>query len=491
MIISNCPRCHEAFRVPSTGSIPDDGFGRCPWCHETFPIADVLSRLPPQLEILSADGEPWKFESAPKKVVAGLEPIESSRPFSTLSLAQASARDTATDFEVDDELVDIADEKTVHGSITDTIVDDDWQQGHMAEAPITIPGDPYTTLDGSAPSPLHSMNVSSKGSVRSRRKGSGIGTLVGIVLGGLASVPIAGLLLMMLGKTPDWGFWPFDGQSQGFSSIRAATPLSPAESDREETTSTDTPLRFNRESSPSTSTTDDPARSAAAQIASDSTGDDLTSSSQDSGISLVEAPTNDDGDDSVSAQSANSPSEETRVTVEEPNSTAMDLSTTGLSPASPPSTDQLKTVDRDESERLSDKAFQQLEAMLLYEGPEFERNRRLSVTYQTIASAASSLAPPGDSLKSLAAKIASSPIRDELKSAGWNWLHMPSRAVDGIALIGRTSVTDQGAFLTLEGADTIALEWHQPIPDQLEVLVLGVLPQQGKRLFVVHVEPIP
>ena len=57
MITSNCPRCQEGFRVP-IGTMPDGAYAMCPWCHETFPLAEVLDRLPPQLQILTADGEP-------------------------------------------------------------------------------------------------------------------------------------------------------------------------------------------------------------------------------------------------------------------------------------------------------------------------------------------------------------------------------------------------------------------------------------------------
>jgi hypothetical protein len=527
MIISNCPRCHEGFRVPAS-SLPDDSYGRCPWCHETFPITDVLYRLPPQLEILAADGRPLEIERASAKVGTGLELIDSSRPFSAAHSVQPSGYETEADFEVDDELVDRADEKTVRGAITDTIVDDDWQQRQTGfdteheptEIPIHTTEDPHSTFDGSMPSPLHSMTVSNKGTVRNRRKGSGIGTLVGIVLGGLASVPIAGFLLMMLGKTPDWGFWPFDGRSQGTTSVRAATPLLPQESDRETAAPAGTQLRFNRETS-SAATMEDPARSAAAQITGDAisgdaisgdaitgdaitgdaitgdaiTGDsnrgDLTSGSQASGISLVKPATDDDGEESLRLEPTIDPTAAVRVAVSTTTPSSDSQNPTPLTSNEPNATAQLRTLSQSEIEALMFKASQQLDKMLLYEGPEAERNRRLSVTYQTIASAASSLAPPGESLKSLATKIVASPYREELKHAGWNWLQLPSRELDGVALIGRTNTNDQGSFLSSEEADTIALDFDQPILDDQETLVLGVLTEQGKRLHVVHVEPIP
>jgi hypothetical protein len=54
MYISNCPRCHDTFRVP-LGDSPKGARAQCPWCAEEFPLAEVLNQLPPVLKIVSAD----------------------------------------------------------------------------------------------------------------------------------------------------------------------------------------------------------------------------------------------------------------------------------------------------------------------------------------------------------------------------------------------------------------------------------------------------
>ena len=57
------------------GMMPDDAYAMCPWCHETFPLKEVLDRLPPQLKILTADGEP----------VVVMEPVGSGAAVADLS----------------------------------------------------------------------------------------------------------------------------------------------------------------------------------------------------------------------------------------------------------------------------------------------------------------------------------------------------------------------------------------------------------------------
>ncbi len=270
MIISQCPRCHEGFRVPS-GPIPTDAYAHCPWCRETFPISEILGSLPPVLEIVSADGKPLALGEPVAEIGSGLQLIESSHRQSEVeSFGALSERHRRDGFEH----LNGSHDDDLHATITDetvaeTIVDEDWHQdmslvGSNGGASVeTDDGDPYSTWDGTQTSPIHSMNVATKSSSR-KRKGAGIGTFLGIVLGGLTSVPIAGGLLALMGRTPDWGFWPFQGE-QASSSVRAA-PL-PESDARFNATSppTGTPLRFNRDQA-NLERSADPTLAAAQQI---------------------------------------------------------------------------------------------------------------------------------------------------------------------------------------------------------------------------------
>ncbi len=86
MIVSNCPRCGEAFRVPAD-ELPDDAYAQCPWCRDTFPVTDVLKVLPPVLEVLSADGQPFVpvRHQAAALGVAGLSDTSASPGFGSIS----------------------------------------------------------------------------------------------------------------------------------------------------------------------------------------------------------------------------------------------------------------------------------------------------------------------------------------------------------------------------------------------------------------------
>ncbi len=126
-----------------------------------------------------------------------------------------------------------------------------------------------------------------------------------------------------------------------------------------------------------------------------------------------------------------------------------------------------------------------------YRGEEGQRRRRIGATYQSIASAAGSLDEPSKSLASLADKIVASTLREDLRLAGWAWLAYPNRQGDGIALMGRASVTDEGAFLASDSGEKIALISAEEISDGQDVLVMGRLVDQGTSLQVVYAQPIP
>lgn len=99
-----------------------------------------------------------------------------------------------------------------------------------------------------------------KGRESSRRQSSGLGTLVGIILGGLVSLPLAGLILLALGKAPNLGFWPFNG---GQPTQRSAAPLPPTGTEEPRR---GTPLRFNQSVNAAERLEDNPTKNALEQI---------------------------------------------------------------------------------------------------------------------------------------------------------------------------------------------------------------------------------
>jgi hypothetical protein len=129
--------------------------------------------------------------------------------------------------------------------------------------------------------------------------------------------------------------------------------------------------------------------------------------------------------------------------------------------------------------------------MTQFHGDEVERRRRMGLTYQRIALAASLYDQSEEPLQDLAAKIVASPLRQDIQSAGWKWLSSANRGTDGIALIGKTSDSDDGTYMTSESGDSVELISAEGIFAAQELLVLGHLDDLGTSIRVVHAEPLP
>ncbi|MDA9857332.1 hypothetical protein N9D23_04375 [Rubripirellula sp.] len=198
MIVTPCPRCQETFRIP-TGSLPEDAQAVCPWCQEQFALSEVIDHLPPVLGVVGADGSPIDIASPTPQPEQGLDQIHGVDTGSSAESGTAQWADLSIDDrEAGTEYLD-GEQWSVRG--TDPVPSMD-EMGTAGQEPILT----------RAPS-------------RQRKKGSGIPTAIGVVLGGLAALPIAGGILMLMGKTPDWGFWPFNGGSQDSGSGVIAAPM--------------------------------------------------------------------------------------------------------------------------------------------------------------------------------------------------------------------------------------------------------------------------
>ncbi|MDC0295641.1 hypothetical protein OAL35_02180 [bacterium] len=220
MTISSCPRCGESYQLPST-AIPDDSIAECPWCLEQFSLEEARGGAPPDLRIISAKG----LVSAPGEPVSQtLEDAGIAPTFGFHSLEQR--------FENSSPIGDRDDDAAANQS-EDSACDD----------PLTLVSDPVVQpWDESPSTPTTSLDFP-QAKERPKRKSSGIGTMIGVVVGGLASLPLAGLILLAMGKAPDLGFWPFQGNEP---SRRSAAPLRSSESRGGARKSRGTPLRFNQ-----------------------------------------------------------------------------------------------------------------------------------------------------------------------------------------------------------------------------------------------------
>ena len=178
MYTSTCPRCHDALRVPAE-NLPADAQARCPWCGEEFPLADVINRLPPVVQILSVDS-----------VAAGAVAVTSP---------EAPQLDVES-FELTDD--EPAIDETVAFVGDNTLANVDIEADSEVVQPVTT-----------AP------NVQAK---PRKKSGGGLRGLLGVVAGGLLAIPIAGGVLWGLGTL---GYGPL-ATSDGIGSKRvASTPI--------------------------------------------------------------------------------------------------------------------------------------------------------------------------------------------------------------------------------------------------------------------------
>ncbi|MCG8648508.1 MAG: zinc-ribbon domain-containing protein, partial [Pirellulales bacterium] len=218
MIVSNCPRCEEAFQVPDA-AIPDDAYAQCPWCQETFPIAEVIGRLPPLLQVMSADGQVLRFSQQPAAVSHGHSTEQASRhPLDSKAMALIAGLGT-----VDGPLID-ANADTV---ANETVTEENWNSDSVVldgSSPQVQTGsgaqEPWASGSSTREQKAAPMSVTPTPQLTRRPRGkSGLRTFLSIVLGGLFSVPLALFILWLLtlfGVDIDLGFWPFDPQRQSF-----------------------------------------------------------------------------------------------------------------------------------------------------------------------------------------------------------------------------------------------------------------------------------
>ena len=231
MIVSNCPRCAEVFRIPDA-EMPDDAYAQCPWCNETFPIVEVLHRLPPVLHIVSADGETLEF-SPQRSAVAGTAGGGSP------GVDQGEYYDGGIGSLIEDHTDDSGNktvsEETVAETWTDIPADRDGSS--TADFDIEDPNDTWEEAAGVVgdAKAITPMKVTPAPVMSRKSKGSSLRTMISIVLGGLAAGPAAIAILWVLtlfGVEVDLGFWPLNGHSAVAGTDRVAAAPATLSADR-------------------------------------------------------------------------------------------------------------------------------------------------------------------------------------------------------------------------------------------------------------------
>ncbi|MFG0262995.1 MAG: hypothetical protein ACF788_11440, partial [Novipirellula sp. JB048] len=216
MLTCHCPRCDEEFSLP-TAAVPADATAQCPWCSELYPASEIIDKLPPMVALIAADGQPLFLETESGVAQGSLAATAVGAPETEspswgeqaeLTMEAAGEPGLGPDAGLAD--AGLAGDNTMDflhsdaGTATDFRDDSDVQDWGAASL-----GEASAAEDSGDAAPLMLMKVRSvPSSNRRRKKSSPLKTLIGVAMGPLVALPLAGGILLWLGKAPDLGFWP-------------------------------------------------------------------------------------------------------------------------------------------------------------------------------------------------------------------------------------------------------------------------------------------
>ncbi len=501
MIISNCPRCHELYRIP-TGSLPQNVYAQCPWCQETFSLQEAMRSLPPVLKLIGADGRPVAPVSAPS---IGYETagIGTGMSAAASGFAISDERDSGGLDDFDE--VSTYDEDDATGDL-----DVPTSRGHDASLDDEI--DPEFVINDStraaaiAPMRVQAPRVS--GPARRKKSGSPIKTLLGFGMGAALAVPAAAAILLgldQLGYTtaPNLGVWPMDGSFSKSSSARtltasSASPISP----NTETSSTamDAP---STEPTPGRSLVDelgtseletmkdeasdaasdalaaiqspDTATTADATTADATTADATTADATTADATTSDATTETPQPDAVTPDMIIPvPDEVTSAmpVIEEPQAAEPQdaESATEAPEVISPGTEPARIIDSFSPELVSarDDAIGKLERLSGMNANDADRRTSLSETYQSVTKFVSLM----DSSSASASDGIVDMIRDDaallsdFEFAAPLWINVPAakRTNQGIVIVGELDASESGPSIRLSNDTVIPIQWNDASP---------------------------
>ncbi len=443
MNVSNCPRCADQIRVPS-GNLSPDSYAQCPWCGETFPLSEVLDRLPPVLTLLTADGMPVEAaRQANVTLAVGANQASPAAPDEFLLSSQQPSDDFTTAL--------VEDRKVATNSPV------------QFDPPVRSDRQPGSGL------PL----VPSK---RSRKSGGGLRSLLGIVGGGLLSIPIVVVILWGLGR---FGIGPLSDNQSVSNDWVASRPVEMA-SQRQPLESPlandlDPVERPSAVSVTSESVTGDPAfvLPEVDALATDTEGLSLDSASQ--------APTGTEATPS-DVQSTDLETTDPKLTELETG----DVEPQGVTPSGITGAELEPPGESAELVAKVRRAEKMIDALNKFQGEETKRLRWLTTAYQTIAGASEMATADGASIRALADSIETSAIVDDLDRAGAAWLEQETRESDGVLLFGDSD----GQSLTLRSGQRVRVSGAVSLPPAGRVLVIGrILDKQSVNAVLVQIVP--
>ncbi|HBJ38725.1 MAG TPA: hypothetical protein DDZ51_29035 [Planctomycetaceae bacterium] len=269
-----CPSCGDSFRVPDF-AVPAGAMAKCPWCGDTFSMSMLVVHLPPLADLIGEDGEPISLAdlaltAAPMALAAvgadsrsalGSAGITSQSSLDADPAMLGSADLGDSDFDEDDFDDDFDSQRLGSSELANDVSEFAEEGVTFADAGLPEPtsestewhldspqptdsdgdrsldpesNDEFDDQGGSPPRPLAEVTDFGLGREdrplvsrpRTKRKGSPIKSILGVMIGGLMAFPLAAGILALVGKPLDLGFWPFDGQAISMNAIsqRGAAP---------------------------------------------------------------------------------------------------------------------------------------------------------------------------------------------------------------------------------------------------------------------------
>ena len=563
MLTCNCPRCGETIGLP-TAAVPEDATAQCPWCGELYPASEIIDKLPPMVELISADGQPLFLDAgdgvASMSLHAAAAPIAASSAVSSLA---PHAQNDSIDETWDDntELTIEADESGFgfdssddDGSEQDDLGFDDGSQ----DEPETMDflsrddaGDAALGASDRGGAPLMPMKVKSVPvSNYKRKKSSPIKTLIGVAMGPLVALPLAGGILLWLGKAPDLGFWPFDGSfNKGSSSRVSAEPMAQSSPiDEDDSFAASGPMLTGSEMMVPAVQPSDELDHANEELANATDSTDLTSGGFDMpslGTSLK--PSSDDSGSDLSADEVTYPAEPMvppqaeldassnslrqdiaadKVPMEMPEAELDDVagkiesilsddSSADVSPADDvsvkeepvpdsvtatveetPTTDVQPAAEPSKVEASVAKANKLLASLMKFEGTEADRRRLLANAYASVSAVATE-PNAGDSpvVQRLLNALSRSPLIKDLGDAANIWLDYPKRTTEGVLIIGKPESSEAGPVLQISSSSSESRDvpvTGTTLPDAEQVIALGriVEASDGPTVELIAVESV-
>ena len=254
-----CPRCEESFRIPDA-PLPESVRLRCPWCMETFRLSDLSGRLLPMVELLGEDDQPLSIASLTGQTIgyaalgAGRETLPSYEPMSRIEPGVddgdlpsydddhgAISFDTDTGASLDQTVVidkgDVQREASGHEFVDVRDADEAADDLEMQPFDVNVDdveeygtGDDRGPVTGPVPArPLGQPAAAGFGDGKlnarprkAKKKASPILMILGVVGGGLLSMPLAdAILVYIFNKPPIVGLWPFNEKPSGLAANSA------------------------------------------------------------------------------------------------------------------------------------------------------------------------------------------------------------------------------------------------------------------------------